>query len=62
MVAIPKKAATVILLRDKKPSGFEAFLLKRHEKSSFMGGNFVYPGGGSIEMTGLWKYALFPRE
>ncbi len=43
MVAIPKKAATVILLREIKPEGFEVFLLKRHEKSSFMGGNFVYP-------------------
>jgi 8-oxo-dGTP pyrophosphatase MutT (NUDIX family) len=45
MVAIPKRAATVILLREKLPGGFEVFLLKRHEKSSFMGGNFVYPGG-----------------
>jgi 8-oxo-dGTP pyrophosphatase MutT (NUDIX family) len=45
MIAIPKKAATVILLREMKPEGFEVFLLKRHEKSSFMGGNFVYPGG-----------------
>ncbi len=45
MAAIPKKAATVILLKDKEPSGFEVFLLQRHEKSSFMGGNFVYPGG-----------------
>jgi len=45
MAAIPKKAATVILLREIKPEGFEVFLLKRHEKSSFMGGNFVYPGG-----------------
>jgi 8-oxo-dGTP pyrophosphatase MutT (NUDIX family) len=55
MGAVPKKAATVILLRDKKTEGFEVFLLKRHEKSSFMGGNFVYPGGrvdqddGSLE-------------
>jgi 8-oxo-dGTP pyrophosphatase MutT (NUDIX family) len=45
MIAIPKKAATVILLRGVKPRGFEVFLVKRHEKSSFMGGNFVYPGG-----------------
>jgi 8-oxo-dGTP pyrophosphatase MutT (NUDIX family) len=56
MIAIPKKAATTILLRDKEPEGFEVFLLKRHEKSSFMGGNYVYPGGrvdredGSPEM------------
>lgn len=45
MAAIPKKATTIILLREKKPEGFEVFLLKRHEKSSFMAGNFVYPGG-----------------
>ena len=45
MVVTPKKAATVILLRGREPEGFAVFLLKRHEKSSFMGGNFVYPGG-----------------
>ncbi len=61
MSAIPKKAVTVILLRDKKPEGFEVFLLKRHEKSSFMGGNYVYPGGrvdrddGSLDTCGLCK-------
>jgi 8-oxo-dGTP pyrophosphatase MutT (NUDIX family) len=61
MVAIPKKAATVILLRDIKPMGFDVFLLKRHEKSSFMGGNFVYPGGrvdredGSLELCSFSK-------
>jgi len=61
MAAIPKKAATVTLLREIKPEGFEVFLLKRHEKSSFMGGNFVYPGGrvdrndGSSEICSLCK-------
>jgi 8-oxo-dGTP pyrophosphatase MutT (NUDIX family) len=61
MVAIPKKATTVILLRGIKPQGFEVFLLKRHEKSSFMGGNFVYPGGrvdqndGSLEICSHCK-------
>jgi 8-oxo-dGTP pyrophosphatase MutT (NUDIX family) len=65
MVAVPKKAATVILLRDKKPEGFEVFLLKRHEKSSFMGGNFVYPGGrvdrddGSLEICSFSKGITF---
>jgi 8-oxo-dGTP pyrophosphatase MutT (NUDIX family) len=65
MGAVPKKAATVILLRDKKPEGFEVFLLKRHEKSSFMGGNFVYPGGrvdqddGSLEICSLSKGMTF---
>jgi 8-oxo-dGTP pyrophosphatase MutT (NUDIX family) len=61
MIVIPKKATTVILLRDKEPMGFEVFLLKRHEKSSFMGGNFVYPGGrvdredGSLELCSFSK-------
>ena len=61
MTAVPKKAATTILLRNKEPQGFEVFLLKRHEKSSFMGGNYVYPGGrvdredGSLEMCSFSK-------
>ena len=61
MSAIPKKAATVILLRDRDPEGFDVFLLKRHEKSSFMGGNYVYPGGrvdredGSLEIVSFSK-------
>ena len=45
MTSIPRKAATVILLREQGAGGFDVFLLKRHEKSSFMGGNYVYPGG-----------------
>ena len=61
MAATPKKAATVILLREGRPQGFEVFLLKRHEKSSFMGGNYVYPGGrvdqqdGAIEISPFCK-------
>jgi len=61
MAVTPKNASTVILLRDKEPEGFEVFLLKRHEKSSFMGGNFVYPGGrvdrddGSLELCSFSK-------
>jgi 8-oxo-dGTP pyrophosphatase MutT (NUDIX family) len=67
MAAIPKRAATVILLRETKPEGFEIFLLKRHEKSSFMGGNFVYPGGkvdredGSLEICAQCK-GVSPEE
>jgi len=45
MVVVPKKATTIILLRNKPSAEFEAFLLKRHEKSNFMAGNYVYPGG-----------------
>ena len=65
MVAVPKNAATVILLKEKESEGFEVFLLKRHEKSSFMGGNFVYPGGrvdrddGSLEICSFSKGITF---
>jgi len=44
-VVKPRKAMTLILIRDKGSTGFEVFLLKRHTQSIFMGGNFVYPGG-----------------
>lgn len=44
-VVVPRKAMTLIVLREQAPSGFEVFLLKRHEQNIFMGGNFVYPGG-----------------
>ena len=61
MAVTPKNAATVILLRDDERQGFDVFLLRRHEKSSFMGGNYVYPGGrvdrndGSIDLYSLSK-------
>lgn len=67
MAVIPKKAATIILLREKESKGLEVFLLKRHEKSSFMGGNFVYPGGrvdrndGFLEICSLCK-GITPEE
>jgi 8-oxo-dGTP pyrophosphatase MutT (NUDIX family) len=44
-VVIPRKAMTLIMLREQNAHGFEVFLLKRHEQNIFMGGNFVYPGG-----------------
>ena len=45
MATLPQKATTIILLREGISGEFEVYLLKRHEKSSFMGGNYVYPGG-----------------
>ena len=45
MALAPKLASTVILAREKDPAGFEVFLLRRHQKSIFMAGNYVYPGG-----------------
>jgi 8-oxo-dGTP pyrophosphatase MutT (NUDIX family) len=41
----PRPASTVILLREQAPTRFEVFLLRRHQKSVFMAGNYVYPGG-----------------
>ena len=37
-------AATVVLLRPAE-AGFEIFFVKRHSKSAFMPGTFVFPGG-----------------
>ena len=45
MVVTPHKATTVILVREKTSKGFEVFLVRRHDDSAFMGGNYVYPGG-----------------
>jgi len=44
-IVIPRKAMTLILIRDQGSTGFEVFLLKRHAQNVFMGGSFVYPGG-----------------
>ncbi len=40
----PRDAATLVLVRDT-PSGLEVFCVERHEKSGFMGGALVFPGG-----------------
>ncbi len=67
MPSIPKQSSTIILLRDKRPTGFEVFLLMRHEKSTFMGGNYVFPGGrvdkedGSLEACTMCK-GITPEE
>jgi 8-oxo-dGTP pyrophosphatase MutT (NUDIX family) len=42
--AIPRPAATVLLLRDG-PHGIEVFMATRHQGSSFMPGVLVFPGG-----------------
>jgi len=41
----PHKATTVVLVRENISKGFEVFLVRRHDDSAFMGGNYVYPGG-----------------
>jgi 8-oxo-dGTP pyrophosphatase MutT (NUDIX family) len=43
--AIPLPASTVLLLRDGT-DGLEVFMVTRHQKSSFMAGALVFPGGG----------------
>ncbi len=43
--AVPRPAATLVLLRDRPGGGCEALLIKRHEKSRFAAGDFVFPGG-----------------
>jgi 8-oxo-dGTP pyrophosphatase MutT (NUDIX family) len=42
--ANPRPASTVVVLRDT-PSGPEAFMVRRHEGTPFMGGAHVFPGG-----------------
>jgi 8-oxo-dGTP pyrophosphatase MutT (NUDIX family) len=48
MVVLPKKASSVILLRDTS-MGVETFLIQRHVASSFMGGLYAFPGGNLEE-------------
>jgi len=47
MIAKPRDAATLILMRDadRARTGIEILLLRRHTKSSFMPGAYVFPGG-----------------
>jgi 8-oxo-dGTP pyrophosphatase MutT (NUDIX family) len=44
MPAIPRPAATVVLLREEA-GGLEALLLRRHRKSGFAADAWVFPGG-----------------
>jgi 8-oxo-dGTP pyrophosphatase MutT (NUDIX family) len=46
MIAAPRDAASVILLRQvPSPGGIEILLVKRHTGSDFAGGMYVFPGG-----------------
>ncbi len=42
---IPRPAATVMMVRDAD-SGVEVLMLRRNLKSDFVGGAYVFPGGG----------------
>lgn len=41
-----RDAATVILVRDAETPGIEVFMLRRNLNSDFVGGAYVFPGGG----------------
>lgn len=43
-IAKPRDSATVILLREEN-RGFSLFMVRRHSKSGFMAGAYVFPGG-----------------
>jgi 8-oxo-dGTP pyrophosphatase MutT (NUDIX family) len=43
--AVPVPAATLVLLRDRPGNGFEILLMRRHAKSKFAAGDYVFPGG-----------------
>jgi 8-oxo-dGTP pyrophosphatase MutT (NUDIX family) len=43
--ALPRPAATIVLARPAQGGGFEVLLVKRHERSGFMAGAHVFPGG-----------------
>jgi len=47
MIAKPRDAATLILMRDtdRARTGIEILLVRRHTKSTFMPGAYVFPGG-----------------
>jgi 8-oxo-dGTP pyrophosphatase MutT (NUDIX family) len=47
MIATPRDAATLILMRNaqKPEKGIEILLLRRNMKSTFMPGSYVFPGG-----------------
>lgn len=53
-------SASVILFRvpEGESRTFEIFLLKRHSKSRFMPGRFVFPGGGLETSDGLGEPGL----
>ena len=44
-ILLPRPAATVLPLRDG-PEGFEVLMLRRNLRSDFVGGAYVFPGGG----------------
>jgi 8-oxo-dGTP pyrophosphatase MutT (NUDIX family) len=42
---MPSPAATLVVLRDRPHGGVECLLMRRHLRSKFAAGDFVFPGG-----------------
>ena len=56
--SVPVPAATVILLRERRPGAdVEVFLVRRHRRSQFMSDAFVFPGGRIDEADGSAEVA-----
>ncbi|MGD8827007.1 MAG: hypothetical protein PVI24_18625, partial [Myxococcales bacterium] len=60
-----RDAATVILLREGS-GGLETFMLCRHQRSGFLGGAHVFPGGkvdrSDVDPTWLGRIDQSPQE
>jgi 8-oxo-dGTP pyrophosphatase MutT (NUDIX family) len=48
-ILTPRAAATVLTLRDAS-NGYEILMLRRNLRSDFVGGAYVFPGGG-VDVT-----------
>lgn len=55
MIAIPKPASTVVLVDEK----LNVFLTKRPKTMKFLGGFYVFPGGGMDEIDTKTKEKIF---
>ena len=54
---VPVPAATVIIIRQQKEE-LQIYLLKRHLRSSFMAGKYVFPGGiveATDKLVNVWR-------
>ena len=55
--SVPVPAATVIIIRQQQEE-LQTYLLKRHLRSSFMAGKYVFPGGiveATDKLVNVWK-------
>lgn len=58
--AVPRPAATVLLLRDT-PAGLEALMTRRSASASFAPGAYVFPGGG-VDAADAQAHGLAARR